>query len=164
MMDFLTLRMKGKIMAKSWGLMSVICLSAVSFFFSVIIYLQHLGNGVVNGICNSLNILNQCDIVGASVYARILGFDNAFVGMAGFALLIFLSIYQYYRPNELYRRLIIAGSIIAGISAIAFICIQAFMLHAYCIYCLVVDAASILLLAIACSHLFIAKSSLRNKA
>jgi uncharacterized membrane protein len=128
-------------------------LSILGLVFSILVYLQHLGNSVVNEACHAIGVLNQCDIVGASNYATLLGIDNAIIGMIGFSVLAYLAIYNYYKPNKLYKSLIITGSIVSGLLALSFIYIQMFVIHAYCIYCLVVDAAAIVLLAIAAKEL-----------
>jgi uncharacterized membrane protein len=127
----------------------IIFLSLVGLIASVMIYQLHAGSDVAGGFCDALGDRNQCDLVGASPYAKLIfGIDNSIFGLIGFSVLIFLAAYQYFRPTLLYRRLIFAGAVFSSVLAVVFLALQEFVIHAYCAYCVIVDIASIMMLII----------------
>jgi uncharacterized membrane protein len=127
----------------------ILFLSIVGLAASIMIFQLHQGSDVAGGVCDALGDRNQCDLVGASPYSRMFfGIDNSIFGLIGFTLMIFLSMYQYFRPTQIYKRLIFAGSVVSSILAVLFLALQEFVIHAYCAYCVIVDIASIMMLII----------------
>jgi protein-disulfide isomerase/uncharacterized membrane protein len=84
-----------------------------------------------------------CAAVKASKYASLLHVPVPFYGVAGFALLAVLTFWP--RATTVAR----AGGVLAGLAGIAFIVLQAVVIHTFCRLCLVVDAASIVVAACA---------------
>ena len=83
-----------------------------------------------------------CDLVRASSYAEILGIKTPLFGVLFFAAALVLAL-----ANK--RRLLIAWSAIGAGASLVFIGLQAFVIHAFCMYCLVVDASALALFAAA---------------
>jgi uncharacterized membrane protein len=106
------------------------------------------------GICSAITGSNGCEAVQTSEYASAFGIDNPIYGMAGFSILAILSsIYLWKRIASL-KHIIMTGNIIAGLAAIWFLYLQFSVLHKYCIFCLMVDTLSLILLVISMYILF----------
>jgi uncharacterized membrane protein len=84
-----------------------------------------------------------CDIVKTSHYAQTFGIYNAYYGVAIFALLIIVSIMQHKKPSRNKKLFLQIAAIIGSLTAIRFIYIQAYILKAYCTYCMIVDTLMI---------------------
>jgi uncharacterized membrane protein len=122
-------------------------LAFICIILSLVIYLQKVSNNSsINNICTALNSQSQCETVQSSSYGKIFGIDNPIFGLVGFTALMILS-WMYYRTGDkLARTLTFLGIFISGMIAIWFLYIQAFILHAYCIFCVIVDIISISLM------------------
>lgn len=109
------------------------------------------------GICSAITGSNGCEVVQTSRYGKTLGIDNPVYGIIGFAILgIFASMLMYGTIQTINNNIIkimkyltATGGIIAGMTAIIFLYLQEFVLHKYCIFCVVVDILSLILLGIA---------------
>src|SRR5262245_16861898 len=77
-----------------------------------------------------------CDVVKASAWAHPLGVPLPVLGVAFFALLLFLSA----RTSRFTRPVALIG----GATGVLLLGVQLFLLRAVCPYCAVVDAAAIL--------------------
>jgi uncharacterized membrane protein len=128
---------------------SIMIISIICLIFAVIIQVQKLDSASLDNICYTISPDSKCDVVQNSVYAKTFGIDNPFYGMAGFSVLAILSLLQLKRDDILRKATIMIGSIIAGIVAIWFLYVQKFILNAYCIFCVVVDVLSLILLGLA---------------
>ena len=76
--------------------------------------------------------VSGCSIVQNSEYAKTFGISNGYWGIIGFLLLIILTIIQLVKPSKSNRRLIEITGTIAGLAAIYFLFIQAFVLCSCC--------------------------------
>ena len=126
-------------------------LSLVALIFSVIILLQKAtGSQSIDNFCSTIDPSSQCDKVQQSVYSQILGIPNPVFGIFGFSLMIALSLYAMHGKKQYTaaKILIIAGGMIAGLMSLWFLYLQIFVLHAYCVFCLLVDASSLALLGV----------------
>lgn len=86
----------------------------------------------------------NCDIVNRSEYSSIEGIPVAAIGIAGYAVLFFLSTSWRSRPNTPNRLL---GAAIAGLAfALYLTYIEAYVLTTWCILCLI----SLILIALIC--------------
>lgn len=127
--------------------LGVIFLSLIALIFSVIILIQKTSySPVIDNFCSALNSQSQCNAVQGSVYGKILGIDNPWFGIFGFALLIIFAGLSMLKENKILRRLIVAGGIVSGTLAIYFLYLQAFVIGQYCVFCVIVDIISIILL------------------
>lgn len=82
-----------------------------------------------------------CDVVRLSSYSHLLGVPVPVLGVLYFAVVLGLTLMQRPRSRDL---LALAGGL-GALGAIAFTAIQAFVLHAFCVYCMVVDVSAIVL-------------------
>jgi len=124
-------------------------MSLLAIILSVTIYLEKVtNNATVNNICSALSSRSQCQTVQSSVYARIFGIDNPVYGMIGFTALMILA-WMYYRTGDVTaKHLTITGSIISGILAVWFLYLQTFVIGAYCVFCVVVDTLSVIMMGL----------------
>jgi protein-disulfide isomerase len=101
---------------------------------SAAIYVDYLRP--VSALCESGS---GCDHVRASPFSHLLGVPVPLIGMAGFALLLGVSLLRHAK-GRLPRLLVALGGAAA---AIAFLAIQAFYVGAFCKLCVIVDLAAI---------------------
>lgn len=127
-----------------------IVISIICFGLSVTIEVEKLNNPAsLSNICVAISSGSQCNKVQNSAYGKSFGLDNAFYGMIGFTIMLILSVLQFRADNKLRRILVLLGSFIAGVMAIWFLYIQMYILKSYCVFCVIVDCLSILMLALA---------------
>ena len=93
-------------------------------------------------------INSGCDIVKNSSYNYTLGIQNSYYGIAVFGILSILLFSQIKKHNQVKKKLINISIVLGSIAVLYFLYVQAFVLHAYCKYCLIVDIAMILALII----------------
>jgi uncharacterized membrane protein len=126
----------------------IIILSIIALISSSLLLIKKNSASYGEEFCSIAG--GDCDIVGQSKYAYIFGIDNAWFGVLGFLALIIMSMLSLARYfSRVLNGLILAGCMIAGVVAISFLYIQHFILYSYCIYCIIVDIASIILLIVA---------------
>ncbi|MBI3334159.1 vitamin K epoxide reductase family protein [Candidatus Pacearchaeota archaeon] len=89
-----------------------------------------------------------CSAVTTSPYAYTFGIKNSQFGVAIFLFLSALTFLQLKKPTKIQRRIIYVGIIIGAAFAFYFLYLQQFVLHAYCVYCLVVDTLMLISLII----------------
>lgn len=122
-------------------------LSIIALTFSIIILVQKTTYNVsINNFCAALNSQSQCEAVQQSEYGKIFGIDNPWYGIFGFCIILILSIFNYLKENKIVKRVIIGASVIASSLAIYFLYLQKYVIGAYCIFCVIVDIISILML------------------
>jgi predicted DsbA family dithiol-disulfide isomerase/uncharacterized membrane protein len=78
-----------------------------------------------------------CDAVKTSGYGTLVGVPVPVFGALGFALLFALTFFSRM------RRVVRAGALAAGLCGLGFLVLQAFVIHAFCKLCVVVDVAAI---------------------
>jgi uncharacterized membrane protein len=122
-------------------------LAFIALAFSVMIEVEKQGLSGVGAVCTAVK--SDCAEVQGSAYGKTLGIDNPYYGMVGFSLLIILSLWQYTRPKRWRFYLIAAGVFLAGLVALWFLYLQAFVLSMYCVYCLFVDVIALVLVVLA---------------
>ena len=124
-------------------------LAFLCIIFSTVIYLQKLtDNQAINNVCSVLGSQSQCETVQQSKYGSILGIDNPVFGLVGFTALMILSWMFYRTEDRIARKLMFLGIFIAGFLALWFLYLQAFVLGAYCIFCVIIDIISVLLMGL----------------
>jgi uncharacterized membrane protein len=133
-----------KCIYKIIAIISLICL-----ILAIIIYLEKTQYSLHhNNICSAITGTNGCEVVQTSSYGKILGIDNPIYGIVGFLVLGIFSLILIRKDNKILRSLIIAGGIIAGTMALVFLYIQAYILHTYCLFCVIVDILSLVVLGL----------------
>jgi len=91
---------------------------------------------------------SSCSIIQNSQYKETLGIKNSYFGILIFTTLILITISHSINPTRYKKTSLTALTIIAALGAIYFIYIQAFVVQAFCPYCMVVDVGSIAALII----------------
>ena len=91
---------------------------------------------------------SSCSIVQNSEYKETLGIKNSYSGIFIFTMLILITASQIKNPTQNKKTAITFLVTIAALGAFYFIYIQAFIIKAFCLYCMVVDIGSILALII----------------
>lgn len=138
---------------------AALIIGIIGLVFSIIIQIEHKSYDSTNGgICSAITGSNGCEIVQTSIYGSIFGISNAIYGIIGFSIIAVMSLLLLFNNRtkkqsnssliKYVEYLTIISGIISGIVAIIFIYLQAFVLHAYCIFCLIVDITSIIFLVI----------------
>ncbi len=86
-----------------------------------------------------------CGVVRASVYAQPLGIPTPTFGVLFFTAALALALV----PRPWGRRLLVYAAVAGAVGAAGFLAIQAFVLHAWCKYCVIADGSALALLALA---------------
>ena len=92
----------------------------------------------------------QCDVVNNSLYAKIYGVPVAFIGLAGYLLLLGLALAALESEGDTRRRLVALGFVLAlgGVAYSAYLTyIELYVIEALCSWC-VASAIVITLLAV----------------
>jgi len=85
-----------------------------------------------------------CNAVQTSAYAKTMGIENSYLGIAIFSL-ISVIIYSHIKKPHKHKKLLISVGIFFGtMISLYFLYLQEFVLHAFCKYCLVVDVGMII--------------------
>lgn len=82
-----------------------------------------------------------CDKVAHSAYATLLGVPRAWLGLAAFAMVLGLTVAK----GNVARRLAPWIGAVMAVEGVHLFLVQALVLHAFCKFCLVVDAASLVI-------------------
>jgi uncharacterized membrane protein/predicted DsbA family dithiol-disulfide isomerase len=83
-----------------------------------------------------------CDIVRQSEYAQVLGVKTPVLGVVFFVGVLLLALWPA-------RRLLLAWAGAGALAALVFVAVQAFVLHAFCKFCMVADGSTIALFVVA---------------
>ncbi len=83
-----------------------------------------------------------CDLVRASQYAEILGIKTPFLGVFFFAVVLVLAIWPA-------RRALVVWAAGGALASLAFLAIQAFVLHTFCKFCVVADVSALAVFGLA---------------
>lgn len=94
------------------------------------------------------SIGSGCDIVHASPYNYTFGIQNSYFGIPIFFILSLVTLSQILRPKREKKKVINIAVVLASVVVLYFLYVQAFLLHAWCKYCLTVDISTVLALAI----------------
>lgn len=132
-------------MKKLYKIYMVIC--AIALLFSVLAEIEK--QQVVQNtqtFCDATT--GGCNTVQSSEYAQVLGIDVAIIGIIAFSALTILVLIQFRKENKYRLYMIYAATFIAGFGALFLIYLQAYVINAWCVYCLFVDGSSIALLGI----------------
>lgn len=89
-----------------------------------------------------------CYTVQISQYESTFGIKNAYFGLIAFFIIGILAFLQIKKREKIRRDLITYGAVFASLIAVYLLYIQFFVLDAICKYCMVIDSASLLSLAI----------------
>jgi uncharacterized membrane protein len=119
---------------------TILILMGIAVIFSGILTFSN-----VPELCD---ITQGCNVVQSSNYSAIFGIKNSLFGMIAFTAIGFVIYHHIKHPRTQKKKIIQLGMIIGSLVALYFIYIQFFILNAICKYCMVVDIATLLSLAI----------------
>lgn len=114
-------------------LIALILLSFLGFLDSTYLAILHFQNTFP-----SCSILYGCEIVLSSIYSSFFGIPTALFGSFYFAA-IFIFLIWIFEQGKLIPIFFVFVTLLGAIGGIGLILIQAFVLRAFCQYCLVAD-------------------------
>jgi uncharacterized membrane protein len=148
--------MKNRQIYKIMTIISLVCI-----IISIIIQIEDTKYSLHhNSICSAITGSNGCEVVQTSAYGKTLGVNNSVYGIIGFTILGLSALILIRKEHRIIKYLTTAGGIIAGLIAMVLIYLQAFVLHAYCIFCMIVDTFSLILLGLS---IYLLLSVVRDK-
>ncbi|MFH0978853.1 MAG: vitamin K epoxide reductase family protein [Candidatus Woesearchaeota archaeon] len=135
-------------------------IALIAVIVSITAEIEHVTQqSSLQGFCNAFG-KSSCQTVQDSVYGKIFGMDTAIYGIVGFSLLLIVSALFYFTKKKLFQNLTIIGTLIGGLMALRFLYLQAFVLHLFCIFCVVVDTLGVILLGIG---IFLAAKTMKKR-
>lgn len=114
-----------------WFSLSLVLVALVGLADASFLALEHM-----RGVTPPCGAGSQCEVVTTSSYSQILGVPVAYLGTMYYAFIIFLGILYFDKKNPAWIRLASLVTPIGLIMSLWFLGVQAFILHAYCYYCL----------------------------
>lgn len=136
---------KSKVFPSRRILVYVLIVSLVAFLLCTFSYVDKVRND--SGFCDITG--SDCSTVQNSAYGSFLGLDLNILGIVCFSALIILSIMHLIKPRRYSGWLIFTGSLMAGMFAIYLIVIQVIILKQTCLYCILIDISSVVLMGLA---------------
>jgi uncharacterized membrane protein len=105
---------------------------------------QHVASGTAV-ICN-IQGLSDCNTVIASQYSRLFGIPLADIGVFFYGVLFVLAAFELIIFDSFLRRVLQVASLIGIAASIYFVSLQAFVIRAFCAYCLTSALITLLIL------------------
>ncbi|MGV8169023.1 MAG: vitamin K epoxide reductase family protein [Candidatus Nanoarchaeia archaeon] len=126
-------------------LLVLLIFSTIALITSILIAVENTNHSeALNQVCTATG--SDCGAVQNSSYGKILGIKMVWWGIGAFTILSLLIIFQFIENKKNTEWLIFSAGLIAGIAGIYLISLQAFVINSYCIYCLIIDASSIIIM------------------
>jgi uncharacterized membrane protein len=126
---------------------SFLLLGTIGFLDSLYLAIIHFTNNSV--VCNGTN---ECDLVLTSSYATFLGIPLALFGIIFYIYIIIISTLMLEKiklGQNVTPKLIVPFAFIGFVASMYFVYIQAFVLNAYCTYCMVSAVSSTIIFILA---------------
>src|SRR3989344_3015525 len=133
----------------------VLTVSIVNMILSGIILQKHKDTS--SNICPISNSVFKCDTVLNSSYASFFGIPVALIGLVSFGLVALIAWYGLVIGSALAEEILVVLLVLGSLGALRFLFIQAFVLEAFCPYCVTID-----ILLILAAALFIYKKKQRR--
>lgn len=121
--------------------------ATAGLFDAILLTVEHYTN--YNLPCT---ISHGCQTVLSSKYAMVGPVPTAMLGVAFYALILFAVVYALSNRTRLEPHLLLAWTALGFISSLGLTYIQAFIIHAWCQYCLLSGLSSTLLFILAIAH------------
>lgn len=122
----------GALPPSRWLIVTILLLSVMGILDATYLTIKRYSRGDIN-----CSIFEGCDFVTASSYSAILGVPVAVLGIIFYISVFILSILYLKSKNKKLLLYLFSISTIGFLMSIWFIYTQAFMLNAFCLYCLV---------------------------
>lgn len=113
-------------------IITALILSVIGIFDTAYLTIKRFTHDSVN-----CSIFEGCDFVTTSVYSAILGIPVAVLGIIFYVAVLALSIFYLKSKNKKILTSILGLSSVGFLMSLWFIYTQAFILNAFCLYCLV---------------------------
>lgn len=108
------------------------------FIFAVLgaIDAGYLASLALRGDPLTCNFIEGCEVVAMSPYSRVMGIPLSLFGFFFYTVSAFALIGEYLRPTVLGARLLVAVSSLGLLASLYFAYLQAFVIRAWCEYCI----------------------------
>ena len=127
----------------NWIPISSLVLGFLGFLDSIYLTISHYSGSSV--VCS---VVHGCNEVLGSEYAVIFGIPLAVTGVVFYSLVIILSVAFLDERNSLFLKLLVGLTSAGFLASLWFVYLQAFVIHAFCLYCLGSAATSSLLFSL----------------
>ncbi|MDA0207820.1 MAG: vitamin K epoxide reductase family protein [bacterium] len=108
------------------------------------IYLSFIAAGTVDTAFCSIGETFDCGAVNSSKYARLFGFPNSWLGILAYTFLLISALINHKNVRIWLMNLSIFGVVIMLLFGLYLTYIEAFVLYAWCIFCVMSLCGSIL--------------------
>lgn len=115
----------------NWLLGTIVAVSLIGFSDSVFLFAKRLTGGPIPCF-----ITTGCDTVSGSVYSVFLGVPLVAWGILFYLSIGFLVLLYWDIKKEILLKLFSVATVIGFIMSVYFVSLQAFVIRAFCIYCL----------------------------
>lgn len=119
----------------------ILTISVINMILSGIILQEHKGS---SNICPASGGVFKCETVLSSSYASFFGIPVALIGLVSFALVALIAWYGLVIGSAWAEEVLVILLLIGSLGALRFLFIQAFVLGAFCPYCVTIDTLIIL--------------------
>lgn len=111
------------------------------------LYLAHAALTGTPLACD-VTVLSGCNIVAQSPYSRLLGIPLALYGVAFYAAIAVLAGFVWFTPKRIWYLLLYIACGLGFVMSMYFVLVQAFLINAMCIYCIISAVLATLLCAL----------------
>ena len=119
-----------------WALLA---LSTVGFIDAVYLALKRLVGSPVTCIAFS-----GCDVVAQSKYSLLLGIPLAFLGVVFYAAMVIMITYYLQRRTKRGLQQVLYLALFGGLFSLYLLALQAFVIKAWCFYCVISDTIGVI--------------------
>lgn len=124
----------------SWLIAGFISISFIGFLDASYLTISHY-----TGSALTCTLIQGCDIVTTSKYSEIFNIPVALLGMLYYLSILVLTLLYFDTKNPLLLRIIQPLTILAFLASIYFVYLQAFVINAFCQYCILSGITSTIL-------------------
>ena len=126
------------------GVLTIIVFSVAGFFDALYLSAKHYFGSDINCF-----LVSGCEEVTTSVYSVILGVPMAYLGLVYYVFILFLSVYLLNNLDKtfIFKTILIVSGL-GFLFSLYLLYLQAFVILAYCIYCLMSASISTMLFLI----------------
>ncbi len=121
-------------------LIAISLLAFLGFLDATYLTILHFQNTIPQ-----CSLINGCETVLTSSFAVVFGIPISLIGSLYFITLLFFSLAILFKLNRV-PKTFVAFTALGGLVAVILIFIQAFVLGSFCLYCMVSDIISLLIL------------------
>lgn len=131
-----------------WFTLTLSLVAVIGFLDATYLTINHIVFG-----STPCTLLEGCEIVTSSVYSTIFGVPVALFGAIFYLIVLLLSLW-YLDSRQSWALLVISYlSVPALLAAVVFVGLQAFVLKAFCLYCLISALTSTIIFILGMSYL-----------